>query len=222
MDPNNLSANTPQTNPQPNSSPENSLTPNPTDTTRVANQHYNTLAVVGFILTFIMPIIGFILSIVALRQIKQTGEKGLGLAKAAIVIFMIGVAIVIVGIMVVLFSTSSSKVPGTSIQGSNKQAIVRDSERKNDINYLHSLLEQYQSEHGVYPTQEAFASQEWAQKYTNNLKSLQDAFEAPEINERYSYDVTSATCNTSGCDSYMLSAQLEDADAHLYSKTNLR
>ena len=50
-------------------------------------QKTNTLAIVGFILTFvpIISLIGWILCIVALFQIKITGEKGKGLAIAGIV-----------------------------------------------------------------------------------------------------------------------------------------
>ena len=50
-------------------------------------QKTNTLAVVGFILTFFpcISIIGWVLCIVALFQIKSRGEKGKGLAIAGII-----------------------------------------------------------------------------------------------------------------------------------------
>lgn len=54
---------------------------------------YNTLAIVGFVLSFISSIIGLILSIIAYRQIKETGEKGNGLALAGIIISSIITAI---------------------------------------------------------------------------------------------------------------------------------
>lgn len=47
---------------------------------------YNNLAIIGFILAFILPPVGFILGIIALSQIKQTNEKGRGLSIAAIVL----------------------------------------------------------------------------------------------------------------------------------------
>ena len=46
----------------------------------------NTCAIVGFILSFFCGLAGLIVSIVALSQIKKTGEKGKGLAIAGIVI----------------------------------------------------------------------------------------------------------------------------------------
>jgi len=46
----------------------------------------NVLAVIAFICAFFVSIVGAILGIIALRQIKRTGELGSGLAKAAIAV----------------------------------------------------------------------------------------------------------------------------------------
>lgn len=46
----------------------------------------NTLAIVGFILSFLFPLAGLIISIIALNQIKASGENGKGFAIAGIVI----------------------------------------------------------------------------------------------------------------------------------------
>lgn len=46
----------------------------------------NSLAIIGFILAIILPLIGLILSIVAMSQIKKKNEGGKGLAIAGIVI----------------------------------------------------------------------------------------------------------------------------------------
>lgn len=43
----------------------------------------NTLSVVAFIFSFLIPLVGLILSIIAKNQIKQTGENGQGWATAA-------------------------------------------------------------------------------------------------------------------------------------------
>ncbi|MFF1878875.1 DUF4190 domain-containing protein [Leifsonia sp. NPDC058230] len=51
-----------------------------------AQRGYNTLAIVGFILSFFVNVVGVILSFVALSQIKRTGEQGRGLAIAGIII----------------------------------------------------------------------------------------------------------------------------------------
>lgn len=44
------------------------------------------MCIVGFILTFILPPVGLVLSIIALAQINRTGEQSKGLAIAGIVI----------------------------------------------------------------------------------------------------------------------------------------
>lgn len=49
----------------------------------------NTLAIVGLVLAFIVPLIGLILSIVALNQIKKSKENGKGAAIAGIVVSII-------------------------------------------------------------------------------------------------------------------------------------
>ncbi|WEV74465.1 DUF4190 domain-containing protein [Bifidobacterium sp. ESL0798] len=39
------------------------------------NQKWNTLCIIGFVLSFLMPVIGLVLSVVALVQINRSGEK---------------------------------------------------------------------------------------------------------------------------------------------------
>ena len=55
---------------------------------------YNTLAIVGFVLSFFTTIVGLILSIIAYKQVKESGEKGKELAIAGIVISSVEIAIV--------------------------------------------------------------------------------------------------------------------------------
>ncbi|KAA8819904.1 hypothetical protein CSQ85_04270 [Bifidobacterium rousetti] len=50
---------------------------------------WNVCAIIGFILAFLFSLIGLILSIVGLNQIKRTHEKGRGLAIAGIIISII-------------------------------------------------------------------------------------------------------------------------------------
>lgn len=50
---------------------------------------YNVLAIIGFILSFIFPIVGLILCLIALGQIRGSGESGHGLAVAGIIISII-------------------------------------------------------------------------------------------------------------------------------------
>jgi peptidyl-prolyl cis-trans isomerase B (cyclophilin B) len=63
-----------------------------------APQKTNTLAIVGFILAFLMSFVGGILGIVALSQINKSAgvEGGKGLAIAAIIIGFIPILIIVV------------------------------------------------------------------------------------------------------------------------------
>jgi len=56
----------------------------------VAPIRTNTLALVGFIASFMIPIAGLVLGILAIRQIEQTHESGRGLARAATIIGLLG------------------------------------------------------------------------------------------------------------------------------------
>ena len=56
---------------------------------------WNALAIVGFVLSFFTAIIGLILCIIAYKQVKESGEKGKGLAIAGIVISSIITAILL-------------------------------------------------------------------------------------------------------------------------------
>ena len=49
----------------------------------------NTLAIVGFILAFLVSVAGIIVSAIALGQIKRTGEGGHGLAVGGIIVGII-------------------------------------------------------------------------------------------------------------------------------------
>lgn len=62
--------------------------PRPEYNTHIPNENSktSTLAIIALIMAFVMPLIGMILGIIALGKIKKSGEKGKGLAVAAIVI----------------------------------------------------------------------------------------------------------------------------------------
>ncbi|WEV59508.1 DUF4190 domain-containing protein [Bifidobacterium sp. ESL0728] len=68
------------------------------------NQKWNTLCVIGFILSFFVPIIGLALSIVAMVQINRSGEKSKGMAVAGIAI---GAVLTILDIIVVIALVSA-------------------------------------------------------------------------------------------------------------------
>lgn len=50
---------------------------------------WNGLCIAGFVCSFLIPIVGLILSIIALTQINRTGEKSRGMAIAGIVISIV-------------------------------------------------------------------------------------------------------------------------------------
>ena len=103
---------------------------------------YNTSAIIGFVLIFLIPLVGFIICIIALKEIKRTGEKGRNLARAGVLIFIIeNVLIVSEIIMVLIFNTSQGL-----------QVRTKDTERTTDINILNTRYEVYRQESGYYPT----------------------------------------------------------------------
>ena len=64
-----------------------------------ANERWNVLAIVGFVLAFVVSLGAVICGHIALAQIKRTGEKGRGLALAAVILGYIGL---VVGILLVI------------------------------------------------------------------------------------------------------------------------
>lgn len=56
----------------------------------------NTLAIVGFVCSFLISIVGLILCIVAKNQIKTSGERGDGLATAGIIISIVWMVLSVV------------------------------------------------------------------------------------------------------------------------------
>lgn len=88
-----------------------STTPQPYNNAGASVAKTNTLAIVGFILAFVINIAGVVVSIIALNQIKQTGEKGRGLAIAGIII---GALSLIIGIISVIVVVSAAAQSGTT------------------------------------------------------------------------------------------------------------
>lgn len=67
----------------------------------------NTLALVGFIAAFFMPVVGIVLGTMAKRQIAQTGEAGRGLAQAAFIVGIVGTAFQVLFFMLWLAGVAS-------------------------------------------------------------------------------------------------------------------
>lgn len=72
-----------------------------------ANQKYNGLAIAGFICSFFVSLLGLILSIVGLNQIKKQGGKGKGLAIAGIIISAAGMVIQVILVIVLIVGGAS-------------------------------------------------------------------------------------------------------------------
>jgi hypothetical protein len=61
----------------------------------------NTLAIIAIIAAVVVAPVGIILGFIAKNQIKQTGENGAGLAKAAIII---GIVLTVLWLLIVILS----------------------------------------------------------------------------------------------------------------------
>ncbi|UTT62878.1 DUF4190 domain-containing protein [Microcella humidisoli] len=73
----------------------------------------NTLALVGFIASFMIPVVGIVLGIMAGRQIALTNEGGRGLARAAVIVGAVGTTLQVIFFIVwlSLFSYGVSQTP---------------------------------------------------------------------------------------------------------------
>lgn len=74
-------------------------------------ERWNTLSIIGFVLCFFFVPAALIVSIIALRQISRTHERGKGFAIAGIVISSICIAIIVVciviGVMAVIWAVNN-------------------------------------------------------------------------------------------------------------------
>ncbi|WP_375387342.1 DUF4190 domain-containing protein [uncultured Amnibacterium sp.] len=64
-----------------------------------ATERWNVLAIVGFVLAFVVSLGAVICGHIALSQIKRTGEKGRGLALAAVILGYLGILFGIIAII---------------------------------------------------------------------------------------------------------------------------
>lgn len=186
-----------------------------------ANNQTSTITIVGFILAFFLPLVGLILSVIALRRIKKTGEGGKALAIAGIVISSVSL---------IISTLILASLTLTTFNGTQRKA--RNSERVTDINALQSQIEAYYSVHNMYPTLANLNDPSWRSTNMSGLDSeaLKDPQGAnPQLSstpskETYSYaplGKDNADCDNikSACTIYKLSTALESAS--YYEKSNL-
>jgi hypothetical protein len=79
--------------------------------TGAAQSKLNTLSIVAIIGAFVVPIVGVVVGIISLRQIKQTGERGHGLALAGVIV---GIALIVIYLLVVIISAVAGAVSYSS------------------------------------------------------------------------------------------------------------
>ncbi|WP_353827159.1 DUF4190 domain-containing protein [Agromyces sp. SYSU T0242] len=69
-----------------------------------AGDRWNLWAIVAFVTVWFTGILGLVFGYIALSQIKRTGERGRGLALAAVILGWIGVLIGVLILILVLVS----------------------------------------------------------------------------------------------------------------------
>ena len=81
--------------------------------------NWNGMCIAGFVCSFLISIVGLVLSIVGLKRVKQSGERGQGLAIAGIVIsaVRIAIAIALVILMILGFGVALSRYGRDYIYG---------------------------------------------------------------------------------------------------------
>ncbi len=128
------------------------------------------------------------------------------------------IVIVIIGILATLVIVTFT--------GTQKKA--RDSQRQTDINAVNSHLATYYAEEGHYPLYSELSSSTWI---ASNMKGLDaEALKDPKggtiqagasDSTHYGYEVTCSTADDAAtCDSYTLTASLEDGTTFTKKSNN--
>lgn len=108
----------------------------------------NTLAIWGFILSFLVPLAGLILAVVAKKHIKKSGESGSGLATAGIIISIAMIVVQFLSVIIWIFLMGAMEAQVNVRNSSNNK--TTDSSRV--VNTLTSTVD----EKKALETSEAF------------------------------------------------------------------
>lgn len=160
------------------------------------------MAIVALVCAFILPILGFILALVALSQIKKTGEKGHGLAVGAVIVSI--VVFIFVSLLLVLLglgtisavqksntdNTSSTANSNTSIPSKNYSA-----DEQKAINTSEAFLNALKS--GDYTAAYNLMGPELKKQY-KDASDFSTQAKYKHLNLIKSWSVTSVTTNSSG------------------------
>ncbi|WP_158864256.1 DUF4190 domain-containing protein [Leifsonia sp. AG29] len=78
-----------------------------------AEPRWNTMSIVAFIVTFFVSIVGIILGFIALSQIKRTGERGRGLALAAVILGFASIVLTVISIIAIVGLAAAGHYSGS-------------------------------------------------------------------------------------------------------------
>lgn len=142
--------------------------PAPAEPEQATTKKTSGLAIAALILAFFIPIVGFILGIVALSSIKKNKEGGHGIAIAAIIISVVIMLLSLLAIFgFVIAVNKAAKDSGVSVNGSSVSVTNKDGESASFGNDV-SLPSGFPSDVPIYePSQTKGA-----------LKTGQDAYSA--------------------------------------------
>ena len=89
------------------------------------NSKTNTMAILSLVFSFVFNLLGLVFGIVALGQIKKTGESGKGLAIAGIIISSVGLILgtLIAGLIMLGVFSSDGDIKINSSEDSSVQAL---------------------------------------------------------------------------------------------------
>lgn len=110
-----------QPQPQPQQQQPAPTAPPPSPAPTHPSQKTNGMAIAAIICAFVIPILGFILALVALSQIKKTGEGGKGLAIASIII-SIAVTIIVGALLLILGLATVASVQKNATSSTNSNS----------------------------------------------------------------------------------------------------
>lgn len=79
-----------------------------------SSDRFNVMAIVGFVLAFVVSLAGLIVSIIALSQIKKTGERGRGLALAGVIISALSIVFGIIWIIFLIAVAANAPAGSTT------------------------------------------------------------------------------------------------------------
>lgn len=109
--------------------------------TQKAPQKTNMLAIVSLIMAFFIPLVGLVLAIIALNQIKKRHEGGKGLAIAGTIlsaVFLVAEIIAVIALSVLFYFSF--------------QRTVQSNEAQDNVTALHMQLEAFHEDNQYYPS----------------------------------------------------------------------